>query len=167
MGLLYQPTPKSSLNPSFGVSLINAGTLNFADAYGAQPMTLNFGAAIAPDLSFFNSFVVSVDYVDALNVQQLRQRNYNPARTNDQYDNANISFDMLQHVRAGVSAGLVDNSWFLLTLNGGFYQAAYTAGLDMQLAIIKIQVATYQEQLGAIVGQLTDRRYVVSLGIGW
>ena len=167
VGLLYQPTPKSSLNPSFGVSLINAGTLNFADAYGAQPMTLNFGAAIAPDLSFFNSFVVSVDYVDALNVQQLRQRNYNPARTNDQYDNANISFDMLQHVRAGVSAGLVDNSWFLLTLNGGFYQAAYTAGLDMQLAIIKIQVATYQEQLGAIVGQLTDRRYVVSLGIGW
>ena len=167
VGLLYQPAPKSSFNPSFGVSLMNLGTLNFADAYGAQPMTLNFGAAIEPELSFFNSFVVSVDYVDALNAQQLRQRNYNPARTNDQYDNANISFDMLQHVRAGVSAGLVDNSWFLLTLNGGFYQAAYTAGLDMQLAIIKIQAATYQEQLGATVGQLEDRRYVVSLGIGW
>ena len=167
LGVLYKPSFFASWHPSFGASLMNIGTLNFDDAYGAQPMTLNFGAAISPEISWMNALTVSLDYVDALNAEQMRIRNYNPYYSKDQYDNTDIEFDMLQHIRAGVSAGLVDNSWFLLTLNGGLYQGAYTAGLDMQLAVLKLQVATYQEQLGSVVGQLEDRRYMAQIGIGW
>ncbi len=63
--------------------------------------------------------------------------------------------------------GLFDNKWVTTTLMAGWYQGAYTAGLDFQLTLIKLQAATYQEQLGAKTGQLEDRRYVVGLGIGW
>ena len=167
LGVLYKPSFLTSWHPSFGASLMNIGTLNFDDAYGAQPMTLNFGAAISPEIPWIDALTVSLDYVDALNAQQMRVRNYNPYYSKDQYDNADIEFDMLQHVRAGVSAGVIDNSWFLLTLNGGLYQGSYTAGLDMQFTVLKLQFATYQEQLGSIVGQLEDRRYIAQLGIGW
>ncbi len=167
LGLLYEPSFLTFWHPSFGMSLMNIGTLNFADVYGAQPMTLNFGAAVSPEISWLDALTVSLDYVDALNAQQMRIRNYNPYYSKDQYDNANIEFDMLQHIRAGVSAGVIDNSWFLLTLNSGLYQGSYTAGLDIQLTVLKLQFATYQEQLGSQVGQLEDRRYMVQLGIGW
>jgi hypothetical protein len=110
---------------------------------------------------------LAVDYVDILNAQQARVRNYNPYRAQDQYDSVDIAFDPMQHIRAGVSVGLFDNSWAMMTLNGGLYQGAYTAGLDMQLTLLKIQLATYQEQLGAEVGQIEDRRYVVGIGLGW
>jgi len=167
IGFLYSPVPDSALNPSIGVSVMNIGSLNFDDSYGSQPMTLNFGVSISPEISWLNSLRVAVDYVDALNAQQARIRNYNPYRSSDQYDNADIEFDMMQHVRAGLSAGLIDNSWFMMTLNAGWYQGAYTAGADLQLAILKLQIATYQEQLGAKIGQLEDRRYILGLGIGW
>ncbi|UCN00282.1 hypothetical protein LCX93_12275 [Sulfurimonas sp. SWIR-19] len=94
-------------------------------------------------------------------------RNYNPYRSQDQYDNANIEYELLQHLRIGASLGLVDNSWFMMTLNGGLYKGSYTAGFDMQLAIFKLQAATYQEQLGSTIGQIEDRRYMLVVGIGW
>jgi len=167
LGLLYEVPMLSTWHPTLGFSVMNIGTLNFDDVYGAQPMTINAGFSVAPDVSFIDSLVLSLDYVDMLNAQQARIRNYNPNRSQDQYDNADIEYDVMQHVRAGVSLGLVDNSWFMMTLMGGWYQGAYTAGLDTQLTIIKLQVATYQEQIGSVVGQLEDRRYVVGLGIGW
>ena len=167
IGVIYEPGFLSSLHPSIGVSLMNIGTLNFDDAYGAQPMTLNGGISISPEVPLLDSLTVSVDYVDMLNAQQARVRNYNPDRSYDQYDNADVDFDVMQHLRAGLKAGVFDNSWVTTTLMAGWYQGAYTAGVDFQLAILKIQAATYQEQAGAKTGQLEDRRYIVGLGIGW
>ncbi len=167
IGILYEPHIFSSLHPALGFSVKNLGTLNFEDAYGAQPMTLNAGVSISPEVSFLDSLKIAVDYVDILNAQQIRIRNYNPYRSYDQYDNADIEFDVMQHIRAGVSIGIWDNSWITTTLMGGWYQGAYTAGVDLQLAILKFQAATYQEQLGSVTGQLEDRRYVVGVGIGW
>ena len=167
IGILYEPNILSSLHPAIGLSVMNIGTLNFDDAYGAQPMTLNGGISISPELPLLDSFTLSVDYVDMLNAQQARVRNYNPYRSYDQYDNADIDFDVMQHLRAGLKVGVFDNSWVTTTLMAGWYQGSYTAGIDLQLTLIKIQAATYQEQLGAKTGQLEDRRYIVGLGIGW
>jgi hypothetical protein len=167
IGVLYEPHMMEALHPAIGVSLKNLGNLNFDDAYGAQPMTLNAGVSISLDVSWLNSLKVAVDYVDILNAQQARVRNYNPNRSQDQYDNADVEFDVMQHLRAGVTAGLVDNSWVMATLMGGWYQGAYTAGVDLQFTLIKLQAATYQEQLGSVTGQLEDRRYVIGVGIGW
>ncbi|WP_457746060.1 hypothetical protein [Sulfurimonas sp.] len=168
IGILYSPEwAKEWYNTSFGVSLMNIGNLDFNDVYGAQPMTLNFGFSIAPEISWSNSLIIAVDYVDALNTQQARVRNYNPSRSEDQYDNVDIEYDVLQHLRAGVSLGVLDNSLFMMTLNAGLYEGSYTAGVDLQLAVLKLQLATYKEQLGSVIGQIEDRRYVVGLGLGW
>ena len=165
IGTLYEFANKT-WNPAIGLSVMNIGTLNF-DAYGSQPLSANIGASISPKISWSNSLKFDVDYVDIFNSQQARIRRYTPSRTQNQYANADIAYDVMNHIRAGVSLGLLDNSWFMATLDAGLYKGAYTAGLDMQLAIVKLQVATYQEQLGSTLGQLEDRRYVVGLGIGW
>ena len=165
VGALYEFANKT-WHPALGLSVMNIGTLDF-NTYGSQPLCANIGASISPEISWSNSLKFDVDYVDIFNSQQARVRNYNPYRSQDQYDNADIGYDVMNHLRAGASLGLLDNSWFMATLNAGLYKGAYTAGLDMQLAVLKLQVATYQEQLGSELGQLEDRRYVVGLGIGW
>jgi len=165
IGALYEFSNKA-WNPAIGFSVMNIGSLDF-NAYGGQPISANIGASISPEISWSNSLKFDVDYVDIFNSQQARIRRYTPYRTQNQYTNADIGYDVMNHLRAGVSLGLLDNSWFMATLNAGLYKGAYTAGFDMQLAILKLQFATYQEQLGATIGQLEDRRYVVGLGIGW
>ena len=165
VGALYEFNNKA-WNPAVGVSVMNIGTLDF-DAYGGQPVSVNLGASVSPEISWSNSLKFSVDYTDVFNSQQARIRNYKPYRAQDQYDNAAIGYDAMNHLRLGASLGLLDNMWFMATLNAGLYKGAYTAGIDMQLTVIKLQIATYQEQLGSTLGQLEDRRYVVGLGIGW
>jgi len=167
IGILYEPYILDGWHPALGLSVMNIGGLNFDDVYGAQPMTINLGVSVSPEVSFLSSFIVAVDYVDITNEQQARVRNYNPYRAEDQYDSVGITNDPVQHLRAGVSMGIFDNSWVTTTLNAGLYQGAYTAGLDLQLTLLKLQFATYQEQLGAEVGQIEDRRYMVGLGLGW
>ncbi len=165
VGALYEFSNKK-WKPAVGLSVMNIGTLDF-DAYGAQPLSVNMGASISPEISWSNSLKFSVDYIDIFNSQQERFRNNSSKRSQNQYDSADIGYDVMNHVRAGASLGLLDNSWFMATLNAGLYKGAYTAGLDMQLTVVKLQLATYQEQLGAALGQLEDRRYVVGLGLGW
>jgi len=167
IGLLYEPNILQEWHPSVGLSVMNIGSLDFDDAYGSQPMTINLGLSVSHEVSFLHSFVIAMDYVDLTNAQQARVRNYNPSRSYDQYDSVDIEYDFLQHLRGGVSAGIIDNSWFLATVSAGLYQGAYTAGIDLQLAVVKLQASTYQEQLGSTVGQIEDRRYVLGLGIGW
>jgi len=165
IGTLYEFNNKQ-WNPAVGLSVMNIGSLDF-DAYGAQPLCVNLGASISPEISWSNSLKFSVDYTDLLNSQQARIRNYNPDRAQDQYDNADIGYDVMNHLRMGASLGLFDNSFIMTTLNAGLYKGAYTAGIDFQLTLLKLQFATYQEQLGSTLGQLEDRRYVVGLGLGW
>jgi len=167
IGVLYEPHILQWWHPTLGLSIMNIGSLDFDDVYGAQPMTINAGISIAPEVPYLSSFIVAVDYVDIMNAQQARVRNYNPYQSDDQYDSVDISNDPMQHLRAGVSMGIFDNSWVTTTLNAGLYQGAYTAGIDLQLTLLKVQFATYQEQLGAEYGQIEDRRYVAGIGIGW
>ena len=167
LGLLYEPYILKQWHPKIGLSVMNIGTLNFDDVYGVQPITFNMGISVAPEVSYVDSLVIAVDYVDITNEQQARVRNYNPYRSQDQYDSVSIEYNFMQHFRAGLSLGLFDNKWITTTLNAGLYQGAYTAGIDFQLTLLKLQFSTYQEQLGSTVGQLEDRRYVVGLGLGW
>lgn len=162
LGALYRPHPGSEWDPAIGLSVMNIGTLNFDNAYGTQPMSINLGVSVSPKTEYAD-FVIALDYVDVLGAQQALVYDSQSAK----YTNVDISYEMMRHIRAGVSAQVFDNSWFMLTLNGGLYQGAYTAGVDMQLAVLKFQASTYQEQLGGEMGQLEDRRYVVGLGIGW
>ncbi len=55
----------------------------------------------------------------------------------------------------------VEVSLPLLNLRAGFNQGYYTGGVGIDLGIIKVDAASYAEELGEFPGQIEDRRYVV------
>lgn len=59
-------------------------------------------------------------------------------------------------VHFGVEIGLP-----LLDIRAGFNQGYYTAGVGLNLGLIRMDAATYGEELGAYPGQREDRRYMV------
>lgn len=139
------------------------------DNYGRQPMTVNIGASISPDIAYLEHLIFAVDYVDLFNANQTRFYQFSQSGgvvtdvTYQDFDEA----DFMKRLRLGTSVGLIDNSWFMATLNAGLYQSEYTFGFDLQATIIKFSYSTYAEQIGPEAGDLVDRRHMAYLGIGW
>jgi len=161
VGVIYHPVPKNYWRPAIGLSLLNIGDMSMDDYYGTQPMTLNVGASVSPQISFLSKFVIAADLVDILNANDATYYDYN----NKKITVSNEDFE--KKIRAGITAGLIDSSWFSLELSGGFYQSSYTAGLNMEATILKISAATYEENIGYGSVDIKDRRYSLQLGIGW
>ncbi len=165
LGVTYKPFGKDNFwNPAFGVSLLNIGSMSMDDNYGGQPMTVNLGASITPEVSFLSKLVFAVDYVDVMNASTTRVYTY--AADIVMYEDYTES-DPMKRLRIGAGFGLVNNSWFSLTLNTGLYNKSYTAGIDMALSVVKLNIATYEEQIGTGAADVPDRRYMAQLGIGW
>ncbi len=51
----------------------------------------------------------------------------------------------------------------LIDIRGGFYQGYYSLGAGLSLGPLRIDLATYGEELGVYPGQLEDRRYVLQI----
>lgn len=168
LGVVYKLFPENYWHPSFGLSILNIGGMGMDDQYGKQPMTVNLGASIRPELPFFEHFIVAVDYVDLFNANETRFYNFTDAGGTTEISYTDYSeSDFMKRLRLGVSAGLIDNSWFLATVNAGLYQSNYTLGVDLQASVVKFSFATYAEEIGPEAGELTDRRYMAYLGLGW
>ena len=165
LGVTYHPLPNNFWHPAIGMSVMNIGSMSMDDNYGGQPMTVNFGASITPDVSFMNKLVMAADYVDAFNANTIRQYIYSPSGDVTWVDHTDS--DVMKRVRLGVGLGLVDSSLFSTTVNLGMYQSAYTAGLNMEVSFFKLNVATYEEQVGTGTVDISDRRYMAQLGFGW
>ncbi len=166
LGLTYKPFIDNFWNPAFGLSLMNIGSMNMDDNYGQQPMTLNIGASITPEVNYIDKLVLAIDYVDLLNANKLRMYDFDEDGNVVAYTDYETG-DFMKNLRLGAGVGLIDNTYFSTTLNVGLYQGAYTAGLDMQITILKINLATYQEQVGTMSNPYEDRRYMAQIGIGW
>jgi len=165
LGAIYKPFNDNYWHPAFGISVLNLGSMNMDNNYGGQPTTVNLGVSITPDVSFMNKLVLAADYVDLFNANQIRIYNYSSSGdvTYNDYDDT----DMMKRIRLGAGMGLVDTTYFSLTLNAGMYQSAYTAGIQMDIAVVKLNVSTYQEQIGTGSIDTNDRRYMAQIGIGW
>ncbi len=169
LGITYKMFEDSFWRPAIGLSVLNIGDMSMDENYGRQPMTVNVGVSISPQIDFLEHFIIAADYVDLLNENQTRFYQFTQAGgvvTDVNYQDFDET-DMMKRVRLGASIGLFDNSWFMTTLNAGYYQGEYTAGIDLQATLLKIGAATYAEEIGPEAGDLTDRRYMVYLGIGW
>lgn len=166
LGVIYKPFTESYWHPAFGLSILNIGAMGMDDNYGQQPMTVNIGASITPEVSFLNKLVVAVDYVDMFNANKLRVYTFNQSDDSATYKDYEDN-DFVKRLRLGVGVGLIDSSYFSTQLNAGIYQGAYSAGLDMEVSILKFNIATYQEQLGTGSVDIPDRRYMAQIGIGW
>lgn len=165
LGVNYYPLSDNFWNPTFGLSILNIGSMGMGNSYGQQPMTVNIGASVTPDVSFINKLVVAVDYMDLFNANEVRV--YNFSETDKVEFTDYKESDMMKRLRLGVSATLIDTSLFSTTLAAGIYQGAYTAGLNLELTFLKFNFATYEEQVGTGGTSIPDRRYTAQLAIGW
>jgi hypothetical protein len=167
IGANYHFLQDSGWNPAVGVSILNIGDMSMDDTYGAQPMTVNIGASVTKeDIPVINKVMIAVDYVDLFNANILRMYDYNPVDDTVTYSDYEDS-GFIKRLRIGASLGLVDSPMFSTNLNLGLYQGSYTAGLDLELLLLKLNLATYEEQIGTADTDITDRRYVFKLGLGW
>jgi hypothetical protein len=168
LGVIFKPSiPQiSNWHPAFGLSIMNIGSIDMDDNYGGQPMTVNLGASVSPEVKYIDSLTIGMDYVDLFNANKLRIYNLdNPDGTSSYTDYDTSSF--MKNFRLGVSAGLIDSTYFSSTLNFGLYQGAYTAGFNLELTILKLNFATYQEEVGDSTSSIDDRRYMAQIVIGW
>ncbi len=165
LGVTYHPLPNNFWHPALGMSVMNIGSMSMDNNYGGQPTTVNFGASITPDVSFMNKLVIAADYVDAFNANTIRQYTYDSSGDVTWKDYTDS--DVMKRVRLGVGLGLIDSTFFSTALNLGMYQSAYTAGLNMELSLFKLNLATYQEEIGTLDTTIEDRRYMAQLGFGW
>jgi hypothetical protein len=146
-GVIYDFARESLLKPSVGFSLLNIGDLNFGDA-GSIPMTANLGVAIRPEIPYFGSLAVGLDYVDL-------------------FQNFNEDGDFGKRLRLGVELVLLENWLGSVALRTGLYQGYPTFGADVRLTVVTLSYVTYGEELGGSAGQDEDRRHLVMLGVGW
>lgn len=165
LGAIYQFHTESNIKPALGLSVMNIGSLDFNDSYGAQPTTVNIGASIEPNVPYIKKTRIALDYVDVFNA--------NTYRIYDLDENNEVSFsdykdtDFMKRLRFGVSGLIYDNTWSSLELSTGLYQGAYTAGVDFTASIFRVGFTTYEEQIGPSHGDATDRRYSLTLGVVW
>lgn len=159
----YLPSEYDFLNLAIGASVMNIGSISMNDNFGGQPTTVNLGVSISPEIKFLDKLVVAIDYVDLFNANEFRLYNSDGSYTD--YEES----DIMKRVRFGVGIGLIDSTFFSTTLNFGMYQANYTAGVNMEILAIKINLATYAEEIStAGIGEDTaDRRYMAQIGLGW
>jgi hypothetical protein len=142
------------------------GFMSMDNWYGKQPITVNVGASITPEVKYIDKFVIAVDYVDLFNANTIRL--YDPNIIDDSVTFTDYTdSDFMKRLRLGIGIGLIDTRLFSTQINTGLYQGSYTAGLDMTITIFKLNIATYEEQIGTGNTDLGDRRYMVQLAIGW
>ncbi len=165
LGITYSPFEDSSWHPAFALSVLNIGDMSMDDHYGGQPMTVNVGASVTPEVPGIDKLVLAIDYVDMLNANIIREYTYSATDevTYRDYEDS----DFMKRLRLGVGIGLIDSTYFAADLNFGMYQSAYTAGFNMRATVIKLNIATYEEQVGTGSVDIPDRRYVAQIGIGW
>lgn len=167
LGVVLHPSLYSDLGLNFavGLSVLNIGDMDMDDNYGSQPTTVNIGMSISPEIPYLGKLIVAVDYLDLFNENKLRIYNYS--------DTDNISYtdykdsNFMKRLRLGLGIGLVDTEYFSMEINTGLYQSAYTAGINMDMSIMKLNFTTYEEEVGVGSVNVTDRRYMVQLGLGW
>jgi len=166
LGINYKPFQSSMWHPAFGLSILNIGAMSMDDNFGGQPTTVNVGASITPEVKFLDKLVLAVDYVDIFNENKVRIYTFDEGNDTKSYVDYTDS-DFMKRLRLGAGFGLIDGQYFSTQVNVGLYQGAYTAGLDMEITAIKLNFATYQEQIGTGSVDIPDRRYMAQIGIGW
>jgi len=166
LGVTYHPFEDTIWHPAIGLSVLNIGTMSMDDQYGQQPTTVNVGISIAPEVKYLDKLVFAVDYVDIFNANIVRIYDYTSDGEVIKYSDYTDS-DIMKRLRLGMGVGLVDTKYFSTQVNVGLYQGAYTAGLDMALTIFKLNIATYEEQVGTGSVDIPDRRYIALLSLGW
>lgn len=148
LGLLFRPDAER--DTTLGISVLDVGGTSFtaveagSSATGAPPKRL---ASVNTAISF------------------------KPIKSESQYVSVNADFVAINQphhfskkVNLGTEYGLGD----FFKFQAGLHQGEWTAGLQLDLMMMRLRLATYAEQLGTAAGQdelLSDRRYAMHLNL--
>lgn len=146
-GVIYKFAQDSWYRPSVGLSVMNIGDLKFGDA-GKIPMSINTGFAVNPQIPFFRSLVLGVDYVDIA-------KNYTQDKDNQ------------KRLRFGGELQLFDKLLAEMSVRAGMYEGSPTFGADLRLLTFMVSYAKYSEEVGAYAGQDKDDRQMLQVTFGW
>jgi hypothetical protein len=134
LGVIYKLSKLEFANTRVGISannLIGGGLGDAADA--TQHVDIGFAQDL--DLKVTNA-TFAIDYVDIF--KQFKQDS-----------------DIAKRLRLGVECKFLD----IINVRAGLYQGYVTAGLNLEARIVRLDLLTYAEEIGAYAGQRVDRRY--------
>jgi hypothetical protein len=134
LGIIYKLSKVQFANTRVGISannLIGGGLGDAADA--TQHVDIGF----AQDLDLkVTKATFAIDYVDLFN--QFKQDS-----------------DIAKRLRLGAECRFLD----IIFVRAGLYQGYLTAGLNLEARVVRLDLLTYAEEVGAYAGQRVDRRY--------
>ena len=154
LGLIYS-FKDVFMSPSIGVAIQNIGDIDLIDKAGLTngagtiKQQVNIGVSLESKFWIFDT-ILAFDFVDIT-------RDYVDKNELDDDD------DLPKRLHMGAEIKLPA----VLTLRAGINQGYGTAGATINFWIIKLDLATYAEEIGAYAGQRPDRRTVAQLSLGW
>ncbi len=142
LGLMYDIPYLSGYNPKVALVVQNVPNMDMGDA---KEIKTQINGGLAVEKSFAGVTVIgALDYVDIGN--GIGEDDDYPKRI---HLGAEVQFPVILSVRLG--------------LNQGYF----TAGATIDVWIIRLNFATYAEEVGAHAGQRDDRRYAGQIVIAW
>jgi len=129
-------------DPVVGVVLQNITDLDF-DEVGLHPMQLNLGVAIHPEIEMVQS-TFALDFVDI--TQRLGTDNDLGKRI---HLGAEFTFPKMVSARLGLNQGYL------------------TGGVTFDFWIVRLDIATFSEEIGASFRQREDRRTLAQISLGF
>jgi hypothetical protein len=142
LGLLYTTDALKVTGLNLALVAQNVPDMEFGDAVDSKTQ-INAGVALTQK-------IIGLTITEALDVHDIT-------------DNVGGDDSNEKKIHMGVEVALP----YILSARAGLNQGYFTAGATLDFEIIKIDLATYGEELGAVGGQEEDRRYVAQISMGW
>ncbi len=142
LGAIYRMPFLEIIDLDLGLTVQNLPEMDMGDAKPLETQT-NVGLAATKSFAGFD-LVAALDYMDLTN----------------SYDEDE---DPAKRLHMGAEVRLPK----ILSVRAGLNQGYYTAGATVDFRIVRFDVATYGEEVGAHAGQREDRRYIAQMTIGW
>ncbi|MEW5804265.1 MAG: hypothetical protein AB1847_19390 [bacterium] len=131
------------LKPTAALVIQNIGGIDMGDA-GEISQQINLGTGLHYEYKFI-SVNAGLDLMDVTNEVNSNEK------------------DFFRRLHIGAESWLGKR----LALRVGLYQGYVSAGVTLDLWILKLDYANYAEEIGAYAGQRGDRRNVVQISLGW
>lgn len=146
IGILF--TPMTPMEPTLGISITDIGGTKFKKAGKIDDRELEAPKAILPSVNLGVSMkplqMGKMYILTALDMHSINQ-----------------PFSYSKKVNLGMEWGYGE----IIKLQMGVHQGYLSGGLQFDVGLLYLRLATYAEELGAVAGTIQDRRYAAQLKI--
>lgn len=142
IGAMYKLSFIPIVDTQVALAVQNIPDMGMGDALDIKSQ-VNFGLAVEKSLKIF-SIIGAIDYLDI-------------------GSNVGEDDDIPKRLHFGVEAKLPT----ILSVRLGLNQGYLTAGVTVDIWLLRLDLATYGEEVGAYAGQRDDRRWVGQISLGW